>query len=90
MYWLRACVDIDSATEEANKGRHDAAAGYREYAPIVTIPLRRESLNFVSSSPCFRSFLLNKVEKVDLKIVLFNIIIYHLAAIRKISYFSHL
>ena len=30
MYWLRAWVDMDNATEDASKGKQDAAAGYNE------------------------------------------------------------
>jgi hypothetical protein len=39
---------MESATEDANKGRHEKVVAYREYEPIVTIPLRSESLNLVN------------------------------------------
>ena len=65
MYWLRDWEDIDRATVDAKRGKHEAAAGYNEYAPIVTIPLSRESLNLVSSSPCFSNLFFENVEKVD-------------------------
>lgn len=48
MYWFNAWVDIESATDEAKSGRHEKPTGYSEYAPMVTIPFNKESLNLVS------------------------------------------
>ena len=66
MYWFNACVDIESATDESSKGKQDIAVGYNEYAPIVTIPLRTDNLNLVSSSPCFNILLFPIVEVIVL------------------------
>ncbi len=66
MYWFNACVDIDNAIDEANKGKQEIAVGYNEYAPMVTIPLRTDNLNLVNYRPCFNILLLARVEVIVL------------------------
>ena len=55
MYWLRACVDIDKATDDAKSGKQLNGVVYKEYEAMVTIPLSTLSLNLVSSLKCLSS-----------------------------------
>ena len=39
---------MERAIVDANKGRHEKAAGYREKEPMVTSPLSTDNLNLVN------------------------------------------
>jgi hypothetical protein len=57
---------MESATEEASSGQHETATGYKEYAPIVTIPFSIDNLNFVNYRACFNTLFCARVEIIVL------------------------
>lgn len=87
MYWLRACVDMDNATDAARSGQHENVTGYNEYDPIVTIPFNKDSLNFVSYKPCLNILFLLRVENIAL-FTIFSIISIRILLIKHFMYTS--
>jgi len=54
----KRCWYTERTTEDTNKGIHDAAVGYNEYASTATIQFKTESFSFEFESAFKKNFII--------------------------------